>query len=224
MKAFLEISQCVIGRKGALIQSFSSVVEDGHVIILTGKNGSGKSTLLKTMAGLIKPISGQINYNQQSIHTYTFAERAKLIAFVNTHKVSDEYIRVIDLVTLGIHPFNEKHKNTELINKALNTLGINHLADKYINEISDGEFQKANIARALAQDTPIILLDEPSAFLDYPSKKELFLNLKKIAQEEHKIIICPTHDIELSKAVGTLFWHLENGIITETKEQKAWIE
>ncbi|NQW43669.1 MAG: ABC transporter ATP-binding protein [Bacteroidetes bacterium] len=223
MNAFLEISHCVIGRKEALIQSFSNIVESGNVVILTGKNGSGKSTLLKTIAGLILPISGQIKYNNQSIHAFTFAERAKLIAFVNTHKLSDEYIKVIDLVTLGRYPFNEKYKHSEITEKALATLGISHLANKYINEISDGEFQKANIARALAQDTPIILLDEPSAFLDYPSKKELFFNLQNIAVEEHKIIICPTHDIELSKTVGTLFWHLENGIITETLEQIAWI-
>jgi len=223
MNHCLEFKNTIIGRNEILIEAINLKINVGTLLIFTGKNGSGKSTLLKTIAGLLKPLSGEINYNQKNIHSLSFNERAQLIAYVNTQKTTVEYIKVKELVALGRYPFKDKLNIELMVSKSLKQMDIEHLANKYTNEISDGELQKANIARALAQNTPIILMDEPSAFLDYPSKKELFSTLKNIAIEQQKIIVCPTHDIELSKAVGNLFWHLEDKKINVSSSQIAWL-
>lgn len=223
MNVNLQFENITIGRNNILIDAVNLKVNAGTLLILTGKNGSGKSTFLKTIAGLIKPLSGVVYCQGKNIHLLTYNERAQLIAYVNTQKNTADYIKVIELVSLGRFPFKDKLNNEEKAMQALEQMGIAHLAYKYINEVSDGELQKANIARALAQNTQVILLDEPSAFLDYPSKKELFIYLKKIAIEQQKIIICPTHDIELSQKAGNLFWHLEDNKLTESNTQEAWL-
>ncbi len=219
----IEFKNISIGRNNALIDAINFKVKAGTLLIFTGKNGTGKSTFLKTIAGLIKPLSGSVVFNNQNIHLLTYNQRAQIIAYVNAQKHTADYIKIIELVSLGRFPFKDKLNNETIALQCLTEMGIAHLAQKYINEISDGEFQKANIARALAQQTPVILLDEPSAFLDYPSKKELFIYLNKIAIEQQKIIICPTHDIELSQYAGNLFWHLEDNKLTESAKQEAWL-
>ncbi len=110
----------------------------------------------------------------------------------------------------------------DMIQLYIREMGIESIQNKFLNEISDGELQKAAIVRALVQDTPFLLMDEPSAFLDYPSKKHLFSLLKATAFEKNKIVICATHDVELAAKSGTHFWHLDDKTITISDHSIAW--
>ena len=209
-----------------LIQSFNCELQSGALLVLTGANGAGKSTLLKTLVGLLPIVNGEILIEQRSLKNYNSTERSHTLAYINSAKIEEAYIRIIDLVRLGRYPYLKVHNDNAKVEAAilnvLKELGIESIQEKYLNEVSDGELQKAAIARALVQDTPILVMDEPTAFLDYPSKKTLFESLKNMAIEKNKIIICATHDVELASQYGTQFWHLENGVISVSDKSMAW--
>ncbi len=200
----LQAKDLTIGyEKTKLIAGINFECTTGELIILLGVNGIGKSTLLKTLCGLIEPISGVISYGKKNIFEMAPNERAKLISGVFTGRDFDAFISVREFVTLGRYPYTNwlgsiTDRDKEKINQALNTLGLTHLADKKVHQISDGEKQKTLIAKALAQDTPVIIMDEPTAFLDYKNKAELLETIKKLASEQNKVIIISTHDISSS--------------------------
>lgn len=179
--------------------------------ILSGSNGSGKSTLLKAIAGLHTLASGQITIKGQSIGQMSVAERAKHIAFAGANPIQEHFITVQDLIQVGRSPF-EKHwydlKPDADFFEIVEHLQIEPVLHKSLNAISDGERQKANIARAIYQKTPVLLLDEPSAFLDYPSKVHLFEWLSQLAIEQSKIIICSTHDLDIANRYSKLHLHI----------------
>ena len=186
-----------------LIESINFDCTAGELIILLGVNGIGKSTLLKTLCGLLDPISGTITYEERNIFTTPPNERAKIISGVFTSRDFDPYISVREFITLGRYPYTNwlgslTGSDEAMIDQALRTLGLMHLADKKVHQISDGERQKTLIAKALAQDTPVIIMDEPTAFLDYKNKAELLDTIRKLASEQNKIIIVSTHDISSS--------------------------
>jgi iron complex transport system ATP-binding protein len=216
-----------IKRKEALlVQPFNCELHAGALVMLTGANGAGKSTLLKTLVGLLPIRTGEILIQQRSIKQYNATERSHTLAYINSEKIEEAHIRIIDLVRLGRYPYikvqNDQVKVEADILSVLKVLGMETIQEKYLNEVSDGELQKAAIARALVQDTPILVMDEPTAFLDYPSKKTLFELLKTMAIEKNKIIICATHDVELASQYGTQFWHLENSVISVSDKSMAW--
>ncbi len=224
MSDILHIEALEFGRGTSLCQPVSLSVPGSGLIILSGRNGTGKSTLLKTIAGLIPALSGTItikgtrlpsNAQASSFRTAfkTFNKLSHQLAYVNTDRVKEDYIKVQDLILFGRFPYlNQPHteKDLQLLDEAVNLLGIAAIRNKYLNTISDGEWQKANIARALVQDTPVIVMDEPSAFLDYPSKVQLFKDLRTIADQKNKLIIVSTHDMDLANRHGTAFWQIEN--------------
>jgi iron complex transport system ATP-binding protein len=186
-----------------LISGINFRCETDDLIILLGVNGIGKSTLLKTLCGLLDPISGSLFYDQTDIFGISANDKAKLISGVFTGRDFDPFISVREFVTLGRYPYTNwlgslTETDKKKIAEALNALGLDALADKKIHQISDGEKQKAMIAKALAQDTPVIIMDEPTAFLDYKNKAELLSTIKKLATEQNKIIILSTHDISSS--------------------------
>jgi iron complex transport system ATP-binding protein len=169
---------------------------------LIGVNGIGKSTLLKTIAGLLKPVSGKVLLDQKESAQLNFEERARMISVVLTEKVNDPYLSVFDIVSTGRSPYTgfmgkPSAGDISLIEKYLGMCGILHLSEKKSSAISDGEKQKTMIARALAQETPVMLLDEPSTFLDFRARYEIMDLLLKISQEENKIILFSSHDIEM---------------------------
>jgi iron complex transport system ATP-binding protein len=227
MKDKIVFDKVSISRNNTLlIQPFSATLGEGDFVILTGANGAGKSTLLKTLARLIAAGGGEILFNGVSLSKIGSEERSKNFAYSNSKKIEEEYIRIIDLVTLGRYPYLKvntgKALERQLIDRYIGEMGISSIQHKFLNEISDGELQKAGIARALVQDTPVILMDEPSAFLDYPSKLQLFALLRKLALEENKIILCATHDVEMAAKYGTRFWHLENKSLSFSDKPIEW--
>ena len=199
----LKTSSLSIGYDSKTIASDINVtLSEGDIIALVGPNGAGKSTLFKTFSTHIKPVGGKIELFGKNLQSYSPKERAKLLGIVLTERPDDMFLKVFDVVAAGRYPytgmFGKLNEDDEKeIKVSLELVGVNHLADRVFNTLSDGEKQKVMIAKAIAQNTPIIMLDEPTAFLDYPSKIELFSLLKKLAKEQKKAILFSSHDLEL---------------------------
>ena len=181
-----------------------------RVYILVGKNGSGKSTFLKTLSGQIPPISGEIRINGISVHSLSPAEIPKMIAFVSAHFPIVDFLRVSEYIALGRSPHTAyfgkmKAEDQNRVREAIESIGISHLADRFTNQLSDGERQLVAIARAFAQETPVIALDEPTAFLDYQNKQLILEKLMEVAKSHNKMIILSSHDIDQSLETGCPF-------------------
>lgn len=175
----------------------------GKLITLIGANGIGKSTLLRTITGIQKPISGDVFLNDKKIADYTSLQLAQQLSLVLTESLPPSNLTVFELVALGRQPYTNwigtlTDEDLLKINEAIELTQIGHLADKKHYEISDGQLQKVLIARALSQDTPLIVLDEPTTHLDLLHKVSLFKLLKKLTSETQKCILFSTHDIDLA--------------------------
>ncbi len=207
--------------KGVLIDDFNIEINESGLYFLTGENGCGKSTFLKTLCKIHDLYEGDVFIQNKKIKTWTNSELSKVVAFVNNYRAYNDYFSAKELVSLG-NVFNSNsdiNKQTEL---AMERMSILHLQNRSVHELSDGEYQKVNIARALSQNTPILLLDEPSAFLDYPSKIKLFQMLQDLAVKDKKLIFCSTHDIELAKGFSSHFLHFQHGKIELMNSAPDW--
>jgi iron complex transport system ATP-binding protein len=178
-------------------------LKKGKLIALIGANGIGKSTLLRTLTGIQKPISGVILLNDKNIHEIESLELAKNLSVVLTEKLPPSNLTVFELVALGRQPYTNwigklSDDDYYKINEAIALTQIGHLVNKKHYEISDGQLQKVLVARALAQDTPLIILDEPTTHLDLLHKVSLLKLLKKLTHETGKCILFSTHDIDLA--------------------------
>jgi len=189
-----------VGYKKPLIENLSFEISDG-LTCLIGPNGSGKSTLLKTMAGLMKPLAGSIFVFGKDYSEISGVDLAKLIAFVPARFPAETNIKVFDFVALGRIPhtnaFGKLEKSDlEKVNFAMEQAEVANFAERRVNSLSDGEKQRVALARALAQDTKILLMDEPTAFLDYEHRIKLFEFLTKT---KDKIHLVSTHELDLAK-------------------------
>lgn len=191
-----------IGYRKTLFKIDKLFLEKGNMYVLAGKNGVGKSTLLKSICGLTKPINGELLINQKPIQGYSNKELSRYCSFVETGFKGVPYLTAFDYVSLGRTPYLNKwgkiqQNEIDIINESLDTIGLKKFSNIYTDRLSDGERQLLSIARALCQDTPIILLDEPTAFLDYINKKKILKLLKKITFESQKTIILSSHDLDI---------------------------
>ena len=217
MNEVLSIQGLTIGYKGLpLMPPIDAVLHEGEAIALVGANGSGKTTLFKTLTGNLKPIEGQIVLCGKDLSEYSPNERAKLFSLVLTEKPDDLFLSVFDIVAAGRYPHSglmaKLHdEDYAMIQAKLQIIGIEQLINRDFVSLSDGEKQKVMIAKALVQDTPIIYMDEPSAFLDYPSKVELLRLITKLAQEENKTILYSSHDLELLMKHASTMWVVAKG-------------
>jgi len=178
-------------------------LEAGKLIALIGENGIGKSTLLRTLSGIQKPLNGSVYLNDRNIKEFSQVDLAQNLSLVLTEKLPPSNLTVFELIALGRQPYTNwigklTKDDLEKIKEAIALTQIEHLSDKKYYEISDGQFQNVLVARALAQDTPLIILDEPSTHLDLFHKVSLFKLLKKLAAESNKCILFSTHDIDLA--------------------------
>ena len=207
-KTILSASNLSIGyqsKKGnnIIAENLDLNFEAGKLIALVGGNGIGKSTLLRTLTGIQKPLSGTVTLNEKDIHHYESLALAQNLSLVLTEKLPPSNLTVFELIALGRQPYTNwlgklSADDLEKINQAIALTHIDHLIDKKHHEISDGQLQIVLIARALAQDTPLIILDEPTTHLDLFHKVSVFKLLKKLSQETNKCILFSTHDIDLA--------------------------
>lgn len=213
------------GKKEKYIgRDFNASLYAGELTALLGRNGTGKSTLMRTLAGFQPPLSGCIEIQGRDLNDYRGSELARTVSVVLTEKPVLENMKAEALVALGRAPYTGywgvlSSDDHEAVEKAIEVAGIEELRHRDVQSLSDGERQKVMIAKALAQDTPVIFLDEPSAFLDYPSKVELMKLLRRLAEEENKTILVSTHDLEIAFRLSHRFWILdkENGLSVSTE-------
>lgn len=187
----------------AIASAINLSLEKGTLVALIGANGIGKSTLLRTITGIQKPLSGKVFLNAKEIHSQTALELAQHLSVVLTEKLPPSNLTVFELVALGRQPYTNwlgtlTPQDLAKVDHAMELTQITHLKDQKYYEISDGQLQKVLIARALAQDTPLIILDEPTTHLDLLHKVSLFKLLKKLTQETGKCILFSTHDIDMA--------------------------
>lgn len=186
-----------------LLEGVTTRFEAGTLTALIGRNGAGKSTLLRALAGLEPLQAGAITIGGQSIAELDGAEAARRVAFVATDKVRIANLPCEDLVALGRAPYTNwigrlQAVDREIVADALAKVGMSEFAHKTMDRMSDGECQRVMIARALAQQTPVILLDEPTAFLDMPNRYELCRLLQRLAHDEQKAILFSTHELDIA--------------------------
>ena len=204
-----------LGRRGrkVLYTELSFGLRRGELTCLLGPNGAGKSTLLRTISGSQRPLGGSILLEGRELSICTEQEISRKIGLVLTDKTMTGGLTVFDLVSLGRHPHTGffgrlKEKDYTIIRDSLDAVGIGAKADHYVAELSDGERQKVMIARALAQECPVLLLDEPTAFLDVVSRSEIMSLLHKLAAEQGKTILLSTHDLEQALLLSDRLWLL----------------
>lgn len=208
MKKMLELQQLLIGyavskkKAKALMPAISVSLDKGELVALTGPNGAGKTSLFRVISSNLKPLQGQVFIDGKDIADLSARQKAGLLSIVLTDRVGENYMKVVDVVASGRYPYTGlwarlTNEDKTIINQSLELTGAAVLADRLMQSLSDGERQKVMIAKALAQDTPLILLDEPSAFLDYPSKIALIQLLKKLAKDYNKTILFSSHDLDM---------------------------
>jgi len=200
------------GKNQTTVQSqLNLALNDGELVCLIGPNGSGKSTLLRTLAGLQKPLSGEIQVKNKNLSTLSMHEKALNFALVLTDSVNIENATVRDVVTLGQHPYVHwlgglSAESRNKIEEAIHWVRLESKSENFLNELSDGERQRVMIAKALAQDTPLIFLDEPTAHLDLPNRVGIMLLLHRLAHQTGKGILLSTHELDLALQAADRIW------------------
>jgi len=209
-------------------RDINATIHGGELTCLLGPNGAGKSTLLRTLSAFLPPVSGDIIIMGRNLRDYSDKELSKVIGVVLTEKTDLRNMSVEDLVGLGRSPYtgfwgNLNQQDREIVAKSIEMVGITALKDRMIQTLSDGERQKVMIAKALAQETPVIFLDEPTAFLDFPSKVELMQLLHKLSRTTGKTIFLSTHDLELALQIADTVWLMDRdkGVFIGTPNELA---
>ena len=213
------------GKRKVVHEDLNLQLVSGEVTCLLGLNGAGKSTLLRTLCGFQLPLGGEIRLMGKPLSGYSQANFSLTVGVVLTEKTNAGGITVYELVSLGRHPYTGffgqlKKRDHVIIEQSLEAAGIAHKANNYVSELSDGERQKVMIAKALAQETPVIYLDEPTAFLDFPSKVEMMQLLHQLSRQTDKTIFLSTHDLELALQIADKIWLMDkvNGVTIGTPE------
>ncbi len=206
-----------------LLRGLNLTLESGKLVALLGQNGAGKSTLLRALTCDEKPLSGTIQVDGRNLAEMSQKERSRLIGLVSTDRIQAGALTVRELVALGRQPHtgflgrldDEDH---EIVRQSMEDAGIIGKAEDYVASLSDGERQKAMIARALAQQTPIIILDEPTAFLDVASRIETMRLLQTLAHDRGKAVLLSSHDISQSLMLADELWLIttDRQVITGT--------
>lgn len=216
---FLQTQSLSIGYGKYIVQQeLNLIAKQGHLICLLGTNGSGKSTLLRTLAGLQKPLHGDVLINNISLSKLSNNQRSKIFSLVLTDTINEENMTVFDLVALGRFPFTNwigslSDEDKKIVLIAIEQVNLTQKINAYLHEISDGEKQRAVIAKALTQDTPLVLLDEPTAHLDLPNRIEIMLLLRKLSVNTRKTFILSTHELDLAIQMADNIWLMHpNGI------------
>ena len=194
--------------------NLNAEIHEGEMICMLGPNGAGKSTLLRTLAAFQPQLGGEIKVMSRNLKDYKTSQLSRLVSVVLTDNSSIKNMTARDVVSIGRSPYTGfwgrlREKDRKMVEKCLSWVGITELADRKMQTLSDGERQKVMIAKAIAQETPVIFLDEPTAFLDYPSKVGMMLLLHRLAKTLKKSIFLSTHDLEHALQVADQIWLID---------------
>ena len=226
-----------------LLSDINLTIRRGEMVCLLGPNGAGKSTLMRTIAGIQNPLAGCTLVEGIPIRDRNYKEIAQLLSIVLTERINVGNLTVYHIVSLGRHPYTSwmgrlSEEDKDKIKWALEQVDLLRYADHFINQLSDGERQRVMIAKALAQDTPLIILDEPTAHLDLPNRVEIMRLLHRLARETNKAILLSTHELDLALQAADVIWLMSlgkpikigapedlvlNGSIEETFHNKSFI-
>lgn len=223
----ITLSHLSVGYKigHAVVSDINLTLQSGKLASLIGANGVGKSTLLKTLTGFLPKLEGSLLLDGKDISEFSQRALARQISIVLTQKPDVQNLTVEEIVGLGRSPytgfFGKLHANDQqIVDESITAVGIEKLKNRMIQTLSDGERQKVMIAKALAQQTPVIFLDEPTAFLDFSSKVETFQLLQRMAHEMGKLILLSSHDLELAvRFSDTLLQVNGDGLRTVSNEE-----
>jgi len=228
----INLSQLSVGYSLShpVISDINLELRSGQLACLIGENGIGKSTLLKTLTGFLPKLKGSLLLGNRDIESFSQRELARQVSIVLTQKPDVQNLTIEEIIGLGRSPYTGffgrlRTEDRKVVDDAIATMGIEKLRGRMIQTLSDGERQKVMIAKALAQETPIILLDEPTAFLDFPSKAETFQSLQRMAHERDKLILLSTHDLELAVRFADSLLEVKKGTLqaVSASEVKASI-
>lgn len=200
----------------AVLERVNVSVAHGELVCLLGPNGIGKSTLLRTLGRMQSPLWGSVELGGRALDSLSASELAQRLGVVLTERVAIESLRVRQVVALGRYPHSGwfgglTGRDHEVVSWALDAVGATHLADRDLGRISDGERQRVMVARALAQEPVLLMLDEPTAFLDLPSRVELMGLLRRLTRESTLAVVLSTHDLELALRTADVIWLLLPG-------------
>ena len=198
--------------------NLNATAQPGTLTCLIGHNGTGKSTLLRTIARLQPAIAGCVLIGSTPITTLKASSLARTLSIVLTSRPDVRNMTVFELVSLGRAPYTGfwgrlSSEDSSIVSQSIESVGITAMAQRRVCSLSDGEMQKVMIAKSLAQQTPVILLDEPTAFLDFPGKIDLMLLLQRLAHEERKTILLSTHDLETALQCADRLWLFNDGAL-----------
>ena len=203
-----------------LLPPLNATAFEGELIAVIGRNGVGKSTLLRTLTGLQPSLAGGILFSGRNIRDYSRLDLAQKVGYISTEVLKVSNMSVYDLVALGRFPHTNwigkiDRKNHELILNAIEKTGMSSISHRFVSELSDGERQKAMIARILAQDTGVMVMDEPTAFLDIGSKYEILHLMHVLSKHNKKTIIFSTHDLHMAISQSDKIWLIFNDKLIE---------
>lgn len=204
----------------SVAESINISLQQGKLTCLMGPNGIGKSTLIKTVTGVLPPLSGEVVIGAENINSLNHLKKAQTISVVLTDRPAAGYMNVRDLISLGRFPYTNwqnsfSKDDAEIVDTAIQAVGLKDQAESPLGELSDGNFQKAIIGRALAQDTDILVLDEPTVHLDVNNKTIITKLLLKLSREANKSILMSTHDLELAMSFADKLWLFSEDSIIE---------
>ncbi len=197
-------------------ERISVALERGELVCLLGPNGAGKSTLIRTLAGMQRPLAGRVLLQDTPVHEMAPRALARRLSVVLTERVDVGALAVEALVALGRYPYTDwsgrlAARDEKVVGWAMETVGATQLANRRVGELSDGERQKVMIARALAQEPAVMILDEPTAFLDLPRRVDIMGTLRRLARQTGQAVLLSTHDLDLALRSADTIWLLAEG-------------
>jgi iron complex transport system ATP-binding protein len=225
----LEIGYFSGKKRNVLLPPLNAVANKGELIAVIGKNGIGKSTLLRTITGLQPGLGGEIIVKEKNIRQYSRMNLAQEVGYISTEIIKVSNMKVVDMVSLGRFPHTNwigriEREDENIILDSINKTSMAAYCSRFVSELSDGERQKVMIARILAQDTGIMVMDEPTAFLDIGSKYEILHLLHKLSRESQKTIIFSTHDLHMAISQADKIWLVLDDKLKEGAPEDLVIE
>jgi len=227
----LQLEKLSIGYKSGrtekiLVNDINYSAGSGKIIALMGINGSGKSTLLKTITGWLSPIAGKCFIQSSDTSTIDVKEMAKLAGIVSPQVDIPTSVDVYSLIALGRIPYTGipgtlSEKDHEIINEVIELTGIKNYSSREVNSLSDGERQRVLIARALVQETPLVIMDEPTAFLDIVQRKKIMQMIRTLAEKTNRTFLVSTHESQLALEYADEFLFIHNHSLLATKDKNA---